>query len=36
MKGNLKNMIMNERALASKKILMMKKMHDKSKRAGAD
>lgn len=34
MKGNLKNMIMNQRATASKKIAMMKKLADKEKRAG--
>jgi len=36
MKGNIKNMIMNQRAEASKKIALMKKMHDKTKRAGAN
>jgi len=33
MKGNLKNMIMNQRANASKKIAMMKKLADKGNRA---
>lgn len=33
MKGNIKSMIMNQRASASKKIELMKKMHDKSKRS---
>jgi len=33
MKGNVKQMVMNQRANASKKILMMKKLADKAKRA---
>jgi hypothetical protein len=33
MKGNIKNMIMNERATASKKIAIMKKMAEKKRRA---
>jgi len=33
MKGNIKNMIMNERATASKKIALMKKMAEKKRRA---
>jgi len=32
MKGNIKNMIMNQRANASKKIAMMKKMAEKKRR----
>lgn len=35
MKGNIKNMVMNQRATSSKKIAMMKKLADKNKRAGA-
>lgn len=33
MKGNVKNMIMNERANASKKIEIMKKMADRKRKA---
>jgi len=33
MKGNIKNMVMNQRAASSKKIAMMKKLADKEKRA---
>jgi len=36
MKGNIKNMIMNQRAESSKKIAMMKKLSDKKRRASAD
>lgn len=37
MKGNIKNMIMNQRAVASKKIIIMKKMAErKRKAAGGD
>jgi hypothetical protein len=35
MKGEIKNMIMNQRATASKKIALMKKMADKKRRAAA-
>lgn len=33
MKGNIKNMVMNQRAGSSKKIAMMKKLADKKQRA---
>lgn len=36
MKGNIKNMVMNQRAQSSKKIAMMKKLADKKLRAGAN
>lgn len=36
MKGNIKNMVMNQRATSSKKIAMMKKLADKKSRAGAN
>lgn len=36
MKGNIKNMILNQRAQASKKIEIMKKLAGRKKRAGDD
>lgn len=36
MKGNIKNMIMNQRANASKKIALMRKMADKKRREAAN
>jgi len=36
MKGNIKNMILNQRAQASKKIEMMKKLAGRKKRAADD